>query len=130
MAGERPSRHQRPKLTIHPRAPQGGAIARTPRLCARWSGSSPIGSRFRIRAGLVADWLNPSYQSTVAGKIVGLHIVWVPSDSDANGWPGAPMRLVETQDVVRSLHRTGDRSELVAGLLVELAVHFKRDRRP
>jgi hypothetical protein len=83
-----------------------------------------VGSRFRIRAGLVADWLNPSYQSTVAGKIVGLHIVWVPSDSDANGWPGAPMRLVETRDVVRSLRRTGDSRELVGGLLVELAVHF------
>lgn len=105
-----------------PGAP-GAAIARTPQLCARWGGSCPVGSRFRMRAGLAADWLNPSYQSTVAGKIARLHIAWVPSDSDANGWPGASMRLVETRDVVRSLRRTGDRSELVAGLLVELAVH-------
>ena len=106
-----------------PPGARSGAIARTPQLCARWSGFSPVGSRFRMRAGLVADWLNPSYQSTVAGKIARLHIVWVPSDCGANGWPGAPMRLVETQDV-RSLRRTGDKSELVAGLLVELAVHF------
>jgi hypothetical protein len=100
-----------------------GPIARTPELSVRWGGSSPVGSRFRIRAGLAADWLNPPYRSVVTGTIVRLYMVWVLADSHPAGWPGAPMRLVETSEVAGSLRRTGDRSEQVAGLLVELAVH-------
>ncbi len=33
-----------------------GAVARTPELVADWRGLSPIGSEFRVRAGLDADW--------------------------------------------------------------------------
>jgi hypothetical protein len=112
-----------------PSGARSGAIARTPQLCARWSGFSPVGSRFRMRAGLVADWLTPSYQSTVAGKITRLHIVWVPSDCGANGWPGAPMRLVETQDV-RSLRRTGGQERTGRRTPRRACRALQRDRRP
>jgi hypothetical protein len=99
-----------------------GAVARTPEFGVCWRGSSPVGARFQISAGLVADWFNLPFRSTVAGEITRMHTVWVPADGSADGGPGVLMRLVETGEDVVSLHRPSMPDQEIAGLLVELDV--------
>jgi hypothetical protein len=99
-----------------------GAVARTPEFCVCWRGSSPVGARFQISAGLVADWFNPPFRCTVTGQITRKHTVWVPADRPAGGGPGVSMCVVETGEDVVLLHRPSMPDQAIAGLLVELDV--------
>jgi hypothetical protein len=97
-----------------------GAIAATPQLSAVWAGKAPIGSRFEIHAALDADWLNPPFKTTVTGPITRLHIAWTPAK--LLDTPGAPMRLIETHEITRTLHQPHDPEQAVAGLVAEVDV--------
>ncbi len=62
-----------------------GSLARTPQLSACWEGDAPVGSEFRIRAGLRADLLNPPFPSTVTGVVQRIQIVTRPMTQHEGG---------------------------------------------
>jgi hypothetical protein len=108
-----------------PAGVRSGLVARTPDFAAVWGGRSPVGSRFRIRAGLEGDWFNPPFQATLGGKIRRLLVVSNPP-AQSTGPADCPVpggwRLHEITDAPAGLPKPGDDGELWCGLLIRLAV--------
>lgn len=109
--------------------PQGalsGALAQTPELVACWRGMSPIGSKFRIRAGLNADWFNPPFHTTVTGIVRRLQIVAARTPQDeVQSWPVATSdewHLSDLREAPSSLQRPDPDMPKALGLLVGLEV--------
>jgi hypothetical protein len=99
-------------------------LAHTDGLAVCWGGASPAGSRFRIRAGLVADFLNPPVSTPVEGIVRSIYLAIpdepVPGpdlDLDGPGWS-----LMALNDAPPSLAPYTD--VYSAGLLVELDLSY------
>lgn len=103
-----------------------GAVARTPELVVGWRGLSPIGSEFRVRAGLNADWFNPPFRTAVTGIVRRLQIVAArTTEGEARSWPLVTREAWHLSDLrgsPRSLRRADPEMPEVQGLLVGLEV--------
>ncbi len=101
-----------------------GSLASTPELSAFWTGAEPVGSRLRVRAGLVADLLNPPFLSMVTGVVRRIQTVTSEMIADEQGvWrPTGPWMLT---DVIDSRRRLAPRprdpaAEQQVGFLISL----------
>jgi hypothetical protein len=94
---------QRPAFALH------GSLARTPQLSACWRGADPVGSRFDLRAGLLADLFNPPFLSTVTGVVQRIQIVTRRMARDHHGvWnPSGRWQLADVQESPRWLALAG-----------------------
>lgn len=95
-------------------------LARTPGLVVCWRGASPAGSHFRIKAGLVADFLNPPISTPVQGIVRSIYVA-IPQEPT----PGADSELRGTGWSLTALAEAppslAPYTDLYsAGLLVEL----------
>ncbi|MGO9971564.1 MAG: DUF6578 domain-containing protein [Solirubrobacteraceae bacterium] len=110
----------RPTFALH------GSLATTPQLAACWRGIEPIGSEFRIRAGLCVDLFNPPFRSTATGSVTRIETVQRGMDQDARGvWnPVGPWHLTDVRRSPRWLARRelDPASEQDIGFLIELEV--------
>ena len=110
----------RPAFALH------GSLARTPQLSACWRGENPVGSRFDIRRGLLADLCTPPFLSTVTGVVQRIQIVTMQMVRDQCGaWnPSGTWRLADVRESPRWLAPTGPDpgTQQEVGFLVALDV--------
>jgi hypothetical protein len=111
----------RPDFALH------GSMASTPELAACWRGKEPIGTSFRIRAGLYADLFNPPFRSTVTGSVTRIETVRRRMTQDPRGvvYPVGPWQLTDVPRSPRWLSRRAidPASEQDIGFLIGLQLH-------
>ncbi len=95
-------------------------VARTDELVVCWGGASPTGSRFRITAGLTADFFNPPISTPVDGIVRSIYVAIPQETSDEADSPrgGNTWSLAALDEAPPSLAAYTDLYS--AGLLVEL----------
>lgn len=95
-------------------------VAHTHDLVVCWGGASPVGSRFRISAGLTADFFNPPISTPVDGIVRSIYLA-IPGQivAEADSTQGAnTWSLTALTEAPASLAQYTDLYS--AGLLVEL----------
>jgi hypothetical protein len=95
-------------------------VARTHDLVVCWGGASPAGSRFRISAGLTADFFNPPVSTPVDGIVRSIYVAIPQESSDEANSPrgGNTWSLTALDEAPASLAAYTDLYS--AGLLIEL----------
>jgi hypothetical protein len=111
-----------------------GNLAVTPALSACWRGDESLGSVRRVRAGLVADFFNPPFRTTITGTIDTIQVVARRSAKDSAGtWrPTGPWRLRDVGEAPTTFnHAPVDVPEIERedGLLFRVAVAASEVRR-
>jgi hypothetical protein len=115
------------RIEAHPSWAVRGALAVAPELSACWRGHEPVGSVRPIKAGLVADFFNPPFYSTINAEIRGIEVVARRSAMDATGvWQSSgPWRLSDVPQTPGRLTHTPPDSpgaDQDDGLLFDVAV--------
>jgi hypothetical protein len=97
------------RIEQRPEFAMSGSLARTPDLALCWRGDEQVGSEFRIRAALRAEFLNPPFRSAVTGVVRRIEIVTRHMTQDEHGlWnPAGEWSRRDVQQSPRWLAPTG-----------------------